>query len=300
MRGEIDPQVPFIQVHRSVGPKAASLAQVLKVTYQHARGSLDVFWEGLADRRILAGKSELMLTAKELETRLLLAFGQPVDLDHLVHLGLLEPRDGRYRVRGMSRYLVMEASRVAKKGKRPRYDLDDTTASPRSDPGVTGVASGRDPVEVRGKREEEIGESEEGEREKQVSLSESEPFKLITQKPPDVVAELRDLWNEVTTAPISKWREGREKLAREALRRRPLEQWREVFTRINSSSFCRGADGGWRADIDWALRPEGKKPETAAKVLEGAFDRAPAPKPRDMRHPVPPAVFTENRVVEEF
>lgn len=100
---------------------------------------------------------------------------------------------------------------------------------------------------------------------------------LQVQTPAPDVAALRAVWNETTTAPLSRWHSGREELARAALKRRTLEQWREVFARINASAFCRGQDGGWRADIDWALRPEGKKPETALKVLEGAFDRAAGP-----------------------
>lgn len=101
------------------------------------------------------------------------------------------------------------------------------------------------------------------------------------------VAELKSAWNEITSAPIARWQTGRDKLAKAALSRRPLEQWREVFRRIEASSFCRGADGGWVADIDWALRAEGKKPETALKVLEGAFDRGSPKRAGDARGPAP-------------
>ena len=107
------------------------------------------------------------------------------------------------------------------------------------------------------------------------------------------VDELKSAWNELTTAPIARWLAGRDKLAQAALERRPLEQWREVFARIEASSFCRGADGGWVADIDWALRAEGKKPETALKVLEGAFDRGSrAPPGPNARAPQPVADWT--------
>jgi len=119
---------------------------------------------------------------------------------------------------------------------------------------------------------------------------------LQVQSPPDNVADLRQAWNDITTAPLPRWREGRDWVARAALKRRPLEQWREVFARINASAFCRGQDGGWKADIDWALRPEGKKPETATRVLEGAFDASPVQ--RDVtKGYAPPSVFTETKEV---
>lgn len=161
-RETIDPQVPYIQVHRSVGAKAAQLAPVLGVTYQHVRGALDVFWEGLADRRILAGKSELLLTAEELDTRLRLAFGMEVKLGDLVALGLLEFREGLYRVRGMSRYLVMEALRASKKGVAPKSDPGATPVPPRSNPGAAPErreARG-ETGEAKGKREKQLAPGE--------------------------------------------------------------------------------------------------------------------------------------------
>lgn len=88
------------------------------------------------------------------------------------------------------------------------------------------------------------------------------------------VEDLREAWNSNTTSPLAKWVKGREQPARAALRRRPLEQWVEIFRRINSSRYLRGEEGNgnWIADIDWALRAEGRKTETATKVLEGAYD----------------------------
>ena len=71
----------------------------------------------------------------------------------------------------------------------------------------------------------------------------------------------------------------------------PLLLWREVFARIQASPFCRGEDGGWKADIDWALRPAGKKPETALKVLEGAYDRS-----GSARGPLEPQIHGEGPI----
>lgn len=92
------------------------------------------------------------------------------------------------------------------------------------------------------------------------------------------IAALMEAWNSITTPPIARWLAGREKQALAALKRRPLEQWREVFAKIQASAFCRGESeaGRWVATIDWAIRPAGKDSEPALKVLEGAFDGAPS------------------------
>lgn len=113
-------------------------------------------------------------------------------------------------------------------------------------------------------------------------------------------AALAELWNEVTTTPLPRvtLKDGdlsgaRQKAARAALQRRPLEEWRRVFTKANASNFCRGSDGGWIADFDWAIRDEGKKPEPALKLLEGSYDRAATPAakgaapPSDWKHQKP-------------
>lgn len=91
------------------------------------------------------------------------------------------------------------------------------------------------------------------------------------------VARLKDEWNALTSPPIPRWEKTpklRRRLALNALKRRPLSEWREVFRLANDSPYCRGEnDSGWLADPDYVLRPEGKKPEPAAQALEraGAF-----------------------------
>lgn len=105
----------------------------------------------------------------------------------------------------------------------------------------------------------------------------AEPAKPATLMPgPD---DLARLWNAETTHPLPQvtlpLSRTRTSAAREALQRRSLPEWRQVFKRIQGSAFCRGSsDTGWLADFDWAIRPEGKKPEPATRVLEGAYDRA--------------------------
>jgi hypothetical protein len=47
-----------------------------------------------------------------------------------------------------------------------------------------------------------------------------------------------------------------------------VQSWREALDRIAESDFCTGkSDSGWRADIDWFLRPD-----TVTKVMEGKYD----------------------------
>jgi hypothetical protein len=99
-------------------------------------------------------------------------------------------------------------------------------------------------------------------------------------------------WNETTTAPLPRvtlpLSPIRASVAVAALARRPLDEWRAVFLRINASAFLRGSDGGWKADFDWAIRAEGKKPESATKVLEGAFDRSTGPPAARREEPATP------------
>lgn len=175
-REEIDPQLPYFTVHRSVGPKAAQLFPALGVTYQHVRGALDIFWEQLADRRLLAkyrrdidGRPKLVLPAADLAKRLQLAFGCPVDLSTFETAGFAELLDdGCYRVRGGSRLLAPEIARLGKKT-TPGNDRGTTPTPPGSDPGATPVPPrvtppphpGATPVPPRiGEREEVRGESE--------------------------------------------------------------------------------------------------------------------------------------------
>ncbi len=94
------------------------------------------------------------------------------------------------------------------------------------------------------------------------------------------VEDLRRAWNDLTALPLPRWADrpskSRDKRAKDALERRSLEGeqgWAAVFTRVNLSSFCRGRnDRGWVADVDFVIRPDGKEPETALKVLEGKYD----------------------------
>lgn len=86
-------------------------------------------------------------------------------------------------------------------------------------------------------------------------------------------ADVMELWNTTTNAPIPKCREltdERRRKIRARLAKRPLlTEWRTVFERIQASAFCRGeTDRGWRADFDWVMRND----TIPARVLEGKYD----------------------------
>jgi hypothetical protein len=62
---------------------------------------------------------------------------------------------------------------------------------------------------------------------------------------------------------------GRKAKADRVWKERPdRDYWTEVIRRIVASSFCTGKnDRGWRADIDFLIRPE-----THHRVQEGKYD----------------------------
>lgn len=117
-KSESSDPLPYTQVDRAVKPKAMLLAQALNVTVQHALGSLIEFWELNGEPRALerllgAGTREVVLSAEEVVQRFRLASGKDVDPWLLANLGLLEPReDGRFRVRGMSRFFRPIEARI--------------------------------------------------------------------------------------------------------------------------------------------------------------------------------------------
>lgn len=90
--------------------------------------------------------------------------------------------------------------------------------------------------------------------------------------PPSPGKLLQGLWNEITTAPLPRWRDLTKKRSIAAAARfkeNPDEgYWRDVMKRIEASTFCRG--GGhtsWVADPEFLLRPD-----THVKVMEGKYD----------------------------
>jgi len=122
--------LPYVQVDRAVEPTAALLAGHMKVTPQHAIGSLVGFWKLCGDPRELeriveattAGQEpEVVLTAEDVALRFQLASDVRVEPVVLARLGLLEERGMNhhgaltYRVRGMSRFFEPVVRRLVKR-----------------------------------------------------------------------------------------------------------------------------------------------------------------------------------------
>lgn len=106
--------LPYVQVDRAITPAVAHLASHMKVTNQHALGSLVGFWNLCGDPRELeaivsatpAGEEpEVVLTADEIALRFQLVSDVKVEPVVLARLHILEERpEGTFRVRGMSRF----------------------------------------------------------------------------------------------------------------------------------------------------------------------------------------------------
>lgn len=165
---------------------------------------------------------------------------------------------------------VEKFSRDAKKPRGNRVNV----VSPSRDIGGTSAGPSLTP---RGESRELRVES----REEEPTLSTSVDPRPLEESP----ADLRALWNAEADPRLPRWRDLTGKRATQAgarLSERPLAQWRLILGRINASPFCLGQnDRGWKADVEFFLRPD-----TATKVLEGKYDAkaagAPAaPRPSD-------------------
>lgn len=117
--------LPFVQVDRAIESTTALLAGHMKVSTQHALGSLVAFWKMCADPRELekvvattppGHEPEVVLAGEVVAMRFRLASDREIEPSVLTHLGVLEARpDDAYRVRGMSRYFkAIENSKRAR------------------------------------------------------------------------------------------------------------------------------------------------------------------------------------------
>lgn len=88
-------------------------------------------------------------------------------------------------------------------------------------------------------------------------------------------SSLFDAWNEIvkgsqlpTARALSK---AREKKCINRLDERPVEEWREIISKMTVTPFlCGQNDRGWKADFDWIIANDGN----AIKVLEGKYSTA--------------------------
>ena len=99
----------FIQVDRDVSHKAALLAATWRLPFPMALGGLVAFWQSCTDADELrhlveTGKTSLVLDNNSIVRRFQ-TLGIDINPQHLADYGFLEPAEGGWRVRGISRYL---------------------------------------------------------------------------------------------------------------------------------------------------------------------------------------------------
>lgn len=160
-RDEINPLLPFITVTQSARASAALLAPVLKITHQHAIGSLVELWFQFADRALLAQcGDEIVMTDDDARERLHLAFGTPVEPSMLAVVRFLEKAGDGWRLKGGDRLIAVERARLKKKGATPGRTPGSTRVAPPVAPPVAPGSDPRsDPTEERGERREERGKN---------------------------------------------------------------------------------------------------------------------------------------------
>jgi len=109
------------------------------------------------------------------------------------------------------------------------------------------------------------------------------PEESTTATPAAVVAAE---WNMIANVPRCKTvTKNRQKAVRTRMKDRFFrDNWRDAMQRVANSSFCTGGgDTGWRADLDWFL-----KPDSVVKLMEGKFDDTSGEKSKDVWR-VPPS-----------
>jgi hypothetical protein len=85
------------------------------------------------------------------------------------------------------------------------------------------------------------------------------------------LSPLAMLWNETCKSLPKVISESKSRMAkvRLALKRRTLEEWREVFNLMEQSPFIRGENKqGWVGNYDWIIKNE----DNSTKVLEGNYN----------------------------
>lgn len=137
---------------------------------------------------------------------------------------------------------------------------------PDSSQGAPEKITGAHNKDSRGREGE--GKGTEGEREREGEC----------KQPP--APDLVFLWNENSGGDMPRVKQLTDK-RREAWRRRWMNDpdeayWIAVIRRMAASPFCRGEnDRGWRANVDFLL-----KPETHVRVMEGRYDPGPVARRR--------------------
>lgn len=272
-------RLPWVQVDQSAFARAEELAAILEIETAQALGHLVMLWRwaldlgpedeppmGIAEGRVAVVRLEAGSGWKGQRGAL---FGALVDL------GLVEGDAESLRVRGLDRYQAVVSKRAADRARKAAL-RSGASAGSRAE--VARTSDGR--------REESRGKTQ-TQTQTQIDLPDGRSHPLPPQGGrPESLGQLAEAWNEITSPPLPRVEQmppDRKKRAKAALQRRPLAEWRAVFSAVEASGFCRGEDGGWKASFDWAIKPGGVKPEPAIGLLEGAYARAGPPRNQDVR-----------------
>lgn len=147
------------------------------------------------------------------------------------------------------------------------YELDIGYRYPIDSPSIPyGIGYGSTETETETDKETEKREEKRGEG---------------TGKAPSL-SPLAMLWNEVclNLPKVKESTPGRLKKESTRFKVRPFEQWREVFEKLEKSSFCKGInDREWKATFDWIIDND----ENSVKVLEGKYDDKPKSQSPDQK-----------------
>ena len=86
--------------------------------------------------------------------------------------------------------------------------------------------------------------------------------------PPSPTLEVIELWNKTFSQKCDLTQSRTRALGARMKSPKWAASWKEAIDRASKSRFCRGEnDRGWKADLDWFL-----KPDTVTKILEGKYD----------------------------
>lgn len=108
----------------------------------------------------------------------------------------------------------------------------------------------------------------------------------------DIVNEVIELYHTICISfpTIRAVSEKRKKAVAKLLKTYSMEDFRKVFENAESSSFLKGADGGWKASFDWLI-----KEDNLLKVLEGNY----ADKPKNGRKEAVPGWMNKRELDED-
>ena len=94
----------------------------------------------------------------------------------------------------------------------------------------------------------------------------------IEEDKKDICQQIVDLYHEICKSfpSVRSLSDARKKTIRSRLKTFSIDDFKQVFTSAENSSFLKGEDGGWKASFDWLI-----KEANFLKVLEGNYQDKP-------------------------